>query len=63
MHGADDDKCKPVSISFSILGCNLGLCSLASGSLAFLNKEGRLESIQTMVENLRDKRNLVRMIN
>ena len=52
LYAEDTDKCKPFGSCFDVLGCRLDLTHLTSGNLILANREGRLESIQSMVERM-----------
>ena len=51
----DTDKCK--LFGSCVLGCRLDLTHLTSGNLVLANRDGRLESIQSMVEKMKSERN------
>ena len=54
LYADDQEKCRPFSSSFDVLGCTLDLRNLSAGSLIMSNRLGRLESIKDMVTKLRD---------
>ena len=65
LYAADEEKCRPFASSFEVLGCRLNLSELSKGSLTMENREGRLETIRTMVDKLRsadDPRTLVPVV-
>ena len=57
LYAEDSDKCKPFGSCFDVLGCRLDLTHLTSGNLVLANREGRLESIQSMVERMKSEDN------
>ena len=57
LYAEDTDKCKPFGSCFDVLGCRLDLTHLTSGNLVLANREGRLESAQSMVERMKSEDN------
>ena len=54
LYADDEEKCRPFSSSFDVLGCTMDLRNLSAGTLVMSNRSGRLESIKDMVTKLRD---------
>ena len=48
----DSEKCQPFGSCFDVLGCCLDLKDLVAGSLVMSNREGRVDSIRSMVQKL-----------
>ena len=57
LYAEDTGTCKPFGSCFDVLGCRLDLTHLTSGNLILANREGRLESTQSMVERMKSEDN------
>ena len=62
LYAEDSDKCKPFEFCFDVLGCRLDLTRLTSGNLILANRDGRLESIRSLVEKMKSEDNPRSMI-